>query len=446
MTTLNSKKKTINDNQTLSTQTIDKILKILDEEIIPAEGCTEPIAIAYVAAIAASYLDGDAEKINIYVSGNIIKNVKSVVVPNSGGMTGIKIAAGMGFVAGDSKMELMVISSVKPDDMKKVNKFMEKCEINVIHEKTDVNLYIRIEAFSKIGKSLVEVKHVHTNITRIEKNSDKIIARPCSDTDFNSPLTDRKILSVKVIYDFARLVDLEKVKPLLKKIIKFNSAIADEGLKETYGVNIGSQIQKNIDAGIYGDDSRNRCASYAAAGSDARMSGCPLPVMTTCGSGNLGMTASLPVIKYCELKKFTEEETLRALLFSHLASVHIKTNVGRLSAHCGTVCAAAALAGALAFVNKADLNAVGAAIVNTLGNISGVICDGAKASCAMKIATGIYTAFDAATLGVCSRSLNSGDGIVGKDVEETIINIGKLSRVGMERTEEIILDIMTSNK
>jgi L-cysteine desulfidase len=426
----------------ISPETIQKVLKILDEEIIPAEGCTEPIAIAYAASLAAFHLNQEPHNLKIFVSGNILKNVKSVVVPNSGGLTGIKIAAAMGFVAGDHKKELMVISSVTPEDLKKVHAFMDKCTIEVLHEKTDINLYIRIEAFSKDNTSIVEMKHIHTNITKIIKNNNYLINRPCSDADFNSPLTDRKILSIKLIYNLAKSIDLDLIRPLFERVIKFNTAIALEGLKETYGVNIGSRIQKNIDAGIYGDDSRNRCASFAAAGSDARMSGCPLPVMTTCGSGNLGMTASLPVIKYCELKNFTHEETIRALFFSHLASVHIKTNVGRLSAHCGAVCAAAALGGALAFVNNGDLHAVGGAIVNTLGNISGLICDGAKASCAMKIATGIYAAFDSATLGVYHTTLHEGDGIIGKDVEQTITNIGHISRLGMEQTERVILDIM----
>jgi len=286
------------------------------------------------------------------------------------------------------------------------------------------------------------MKHVHTNVTRIEKNGATVLARPCNDSDFNSPLTDRRILSVKLIYHLARTIDLSLVSERLLKVVEFNSRIAEEGLRETWGVNVGSRIMKNIEMGIYGDDARNRCAAFAAAGSDARMSGCPLPVMTTCGSGNVGMATSLPVIMYCRLKDFTQEEMLRALLFSHLASIHIKTNVGRLSAHCGAVCAAAALGGALAFVNGADLDSVGSAIVNTLGNISGLICDGAKASCALKIATGIYAAFDAATLGVFKRALHCGDGIVGRDVEDTIRNIGELSRAGMRQTDEVILDLM----
>jgi L-cysteine desulfidase len=424
-------------------RTVDNIIKILNEEIVPAEGCTEPIAIAYVAAKARDLLGKTPSSVKIYASGNIIKNVKSVVVPNSGGMVGIKVAATMGIIAGKVSKGLMVISGVNEADMEEARKFLDDCPIEVIHEKTGIKLYIRIELKYKNENVLVEVKHLHTNITRINKNGEELVNRPCNDADFNSPLTDRKILSIELIYNLAKSINLDLIKPLFKKIIKLNSNIAEEGLKESYGVNIGSCILKNIDQGIYGDDRRNRCASYAAAGSDARMSGCPLPVMTTSGSGNQGMTASLPVIKYCQMRGFSEEQTIRALFFSHLSTIHIKTNVGRLSAYCGAMCAAAGASGALAFLIGGNFQTVASAIINTLGNISGVICDGAKASCAMKIATGIYTAFDAATLACYHKVLRGGDGIVGTDVEETIKNIGELAQTGMQTTDEVILEIMT---
>jgi L-cysteine desulfidase len=427
----------------IDNQTIEKVLNILDEEIIPAKGCTEPIAIALVAAITTKKLGKKPDGLNIYVSGNMIKNVKSVVVPNSGGMVGIKVAAAMGAIAGDSKKELMVISDITKDEMVKVREFIDNCPINVIHEKTDIKLYIRIEATAGEESVSVEVKHIHTNITKIEKNGKVVLNQVCNDADFNSPLSDRQILSIELIYNLAKTIDLSLIKPMFTKIVELNSKIALEGLKETYGINVGSCIAKNIEDNIYGDDRRNRCASYTAAGSDARMSGCPLPVMTTSGSGNQGMTASLPVIKYCEMRNYSEEKLIRTLFFSHLTTIHIKTNVGRLSAHCGAVCAAAAVSGAIVFMQDGDYDAVADAIINTLGNISGLICDGAKASCAMKIATGIYAAFDSATLGFHHNVLHYGDGIIGKDVEETIKNIGILSQAGMQRTDEIILEIMT---
>ena len=423
--------------------TIDKVLNILGEEIVPAEGCTEPIAIAYVGAKAKALLGKLPEKVKIYASGNIIKNVKSVVVPNSGGMVGVNVAAAMGIVAGQVQKGLMVISKVTEDDMVKVREFLDKCPIELTHEKTDIKLYVRMELFAGDENVIVEIKHLHTNITRVEKNGEELVSRPCSDADFNSPLKDREILSIELIYNLAKTIDLDLIKPLFEKIIKLNTTIAEEGLKEVYGVNIGSCILKNIEDGLYGDDRRNRCASYAAAGSDARMSGCPLPVMTTSGSGNQGMTASLPIIKFCELKGFSHEELIRALFLSHLSTIHIKTNVGRLSAYCGAMCASAGASGALTFLIGGDFHAVASAIINTLGNISGVICDGAKASCAMKIATGIYTAFDSATLAHYHKVLHGGEGIVGEDVEETIKNIGELAQAGMQETDEVILGIMT---
>lgn len=426
--------------------TTEKVLEILKEEVRPAEGCTEPIAIAYAAAKAREVLGCEPQSMKVYVSGNIIKNVKSVVVPNSGGRIGIEVVAAMGALIGKPELELMVIHDVTKEDMEKVVYFMKHHPIEVIHEQTPEKLYIRIELAAGTETASVEVKLLHTNITRIEKNGNVVSRKICNETSFNTPLTDRKILSVALIYNLAKTIDIELIKPLLEKVIKLNSNIAEEGLKETYGVNLGSCIMKTIGQGFYGYDRKNVCASYAAAGSDARMSGCAMPVMITSGSGNQGMTASLPLIKYCKEKKIDHEKLLRGLFFSHLTTVHIKTNVGELSAYCGAVCAAAAVSGAIAFLDGEDLDTVSNAISNTLGTISGMICDGAKASCAMKIATGIYAAFDGAMLAQNQKALHSGDGIVGKNVEDTIKNIGELASSGMQKTDDVILDIMTHRK
>ena len=321
------------------TTTIDKVLRILHEEIVPAQGCTEPIAIALVAAKAREVLGELPELVKIFVSGNIIKNVKSVVVPNSGGMVGIQTAAAMGIVAGDCKKDLMVISEVTGQDMEEVRKYLEKASFEIIHEDTPVKLYVRIEAFSGDKSALVEIQYFHTNLTKVVKNGEVLLDHGFSPENFNTTQEDRSILSVRLIYDLAKNIDLDLIRPLFQQVIELNCAIADEGLQNTYGVNIGSSILKNIEQGVYGDDPRNRSASYAAAGSDARMSGCPLPVMTTSGSGNQGMTASLPVIKFCQLRDYSEEQLIRALFLSHLCTVHIKTQVGRLSAYCGAMCA-----------------------------------------------------------------------------------------------------------
>ena len=421
---------------------INKVLNILKEEIVPAQGCTEPIAIAYVAAKAKQVLGNLPSLINIYVSGNMIKNVKSVTIPNSNGMIGIESAVALGVSAGDCDKELMVISELQDEDIQKAQKYLDTHTINVIHENTDVKLYIRIEAFYEDDSSIVEIKHFHTNIIRIEKNGQVLIDQVCNDFDFKTTSEDRSILTIKAIYDLAKTIDTKKVEPIFNQVIQLNSNIANAGLSEKFGVNIGSLIQKNMNEGLYGKDVRNKCVSFAAAGSDARMSGCSLPVMTTSGSGNQGMTASLPIIKYAQEKNLSKEQMIRGLVFSHLSTIHLKTNVGRLSAFCGVMCAASAVSGAISFLEDADYDTVANSITNSLGNISGVICDGAKASCATKIATGIYAAFDSSMLALNNKYLQGGDGIISSNVEETIKNIGILSQSGMKKTDEVILGIM----
>ncbi|MCK5780560.1 MAG: serine dehydratase subunit alpha family protein [Psychrilyobacter sp.] len=423
---------------------VKKVINILNEEIVAAEGCTEPIALAYVAAKAVELLGEKPEKIDVYVSGNMIKNVKSVKVPNSGGMVGIEVSTAMGAIAGDASKELLVISNVTKEQLKEVQKFILEKRINVIHEKTDVKLYAKIKVISGENNVIVEIKHLHTNITMIEKNGEVIINRACNDTTFSTTAEERDILTIEGIYNFAKTVEISKIESIFKKVIEYNSKIAVEGLSQNYGVNVGAMIKENVEKGIYGDDQKNRSASFASAGSDARMAGCPLPVMTTSGSGNQGMTASLPLIQYCSDNDLTYEETIRGLAFSHLATIHIKTNVGRLSAYCGAICASAGVSGALAFVMGEELRVVAGAITNTLGNVSGMICDGAKASCAMKIATGIYAAFDSVYLAKMHKCFQDGEGIVGVDVEKTIQNIGILAQTGMSGTDETILGIMTN--
>lgn len=422
---------------------IEKVLRILEEEIVPAEGCTEPIAIAYAAAKAKKILGAIPNKVDIFLSGNIIKNVKSVTIPNSNGMIGIEVAVAMGIIAGNSDKELMVISEVSPEQLKQVENYLEKKIIKTHVFPGDIKLYIRLEIESNEDKVVLEIKHTHTNLTKIEKNGEVLLNQVCNDGDFNSSLTDRKILSVKYIYDLTRVIDIDLVKPIFKKVISYNSAIAEEGLTGKYGVNIGKMILNNIEKGVYGNDIRNKAASYASAGSDARMSGCALPVMTTSGSGNQGMTASLPIIKFAAEKDLSEEELIRGLFISHLMTIHVKTNVGRLSAYCGAICASAGVAASLTYLHGGSYEMVCDAITNILGNLSGVICDGAKASCAMKITSGIYSAFDATMLALQRDALKAKDGIVGADIEKTIINVGNLAQAGMKGTDEVILKIMT---
>ncbi len=426
-------------------ETTEKILQILKEEVVPAQGCTEPIALAYVAAKARELLSEKIQKVTLRVSGNMIKNVKSVVVPNSGGMIGIETSVAMGIVAGDSSKDLMVISDITNEDMSKVKEFLSTTKITVIHEDTDTKLYAKIILESEKSSVSVEIKHMHTNITQIEKDGKIILNRPCNDMEFNSSEDNRNLLSIKLIYDLAKTIDMKKIEPLFDKVIKLNSKIAKEGLAGNYGVNIGKIIIDNIDKGIYGDDARNRAASFASAGSDARMSGCALPVMTTSGSGNQGMTSSLALIEYARVLKTDKETLIRSLFFSHLTTIHIKTNVGRLSAYCGVICSSAAVSGALAFLNNESYEVTAHSIINTLGDVSGIICDGAKSSCAMKVSTTIYAAFDSYYLASAGRYLHGGDGIVAHDIEKTLENIAKLSQEGMNITDKVIIDIMSKN-
>lgn len=424
----------------------EQALKILFEEVVPAEGCTEPIALAYAGAKAREILGQQPDKIVIHVSGNIIKNVKSVVIPNSGGMVGIETSVAMGVIAGDCSKELMVISNVSDEQLQHIKAYMNSHSIIVKRDPTDVKLYIKVALFTEEHCVSVEVKHLHTNITQIEKDGEVVLKQACNDADFNSPLSDRDALSVAGIYHLAQNIDIEKIRPFLRDVIRLNSQIAEEGLTGSYGVNIGQLIRKNMETGFYGKDVRNMAASYAAAGSDARMSGCPLPVMTTSGSGNQGMTASLPIIEFARKMNIEEDKLVRALFFSHLTTVHIKTNVGRLSAYCGVICAASAVSGALCMLQDKDLDTISHAIMNTLGDVSGIICDGAKASCAMKISTSTYAAFDGAMLAISGRNLSGGDGIISHCIEQTLLNIRNLSQQGMQTTDEVIIDIMSHNK
>ncbi len=425
---------------------IDKILSILNEEIIPAEGCTEPIAIAYAASKLTSILGNVPEKIDIYLSGNMIKNVKSVKIPNSEGMVGIEASVAMGAILGNCERELMVISHVDTNRLSEVREYVNSGKINVFLNKGDVKLYIRVEGTCGNDTAMVEIQNYHTNITKIMKNGEEIKGCSCDDKCGGDVMTDRSFLSVKLIYELAKTIDLSLIEPIFQKVIDYNTAIAKEGLTNDWGIAIGKTIKEGIEEGVYGNDIRNNMASFASAGSDARMNGCSMPVMTTSGSGNQGMTASLGVIKFCEMKGISHEELIRGLFFSHMTTIHIKSNIGRLSAYCGAICASAGAAGAISFLDGLSLEQITWAIETTLGTLSGVICDGAKSSCATKIASGITCAFDSYYAAKKNRKFLFGEGIVGRDVEATIKNAGILGQDGMKVTDEVILDIMINNK
>lgn len=426
----------------VTNELINEIVKLFHIETPPAEGCTEPIAVALTAAKAAEILGGKPERMEITASGNIIKNVKSVIVPNSGGMVGIDVSAAMGAFAGDSLLELMVISNVTPEQMEIVRQFLAKKTIKITRANNFLKLYIKIVAYAKNDVVSVELMHNHTNFTEIIKNGEVIYKS--TETSLVDEISDpAEILTVRKIYDVSKVVDINLLRDRMDKIIECNTAIANEGLTGKYGVNAGRNIQQSIDKGFYGKDARNHSASVTAAASDARMGGSAMPVMTTSGSGNVGITASLPIITYCRDNNISEEMLYRGLFFSILTSLHIKLSIGRLSAHCGPSGAAAAVAGSLVFINGANYDTICDAITNTLSGVAGAICDGANSSCAIKIANAIYAAYDGAAMALNNSVVTKGDGLVARDVETTIKNIGELAKKGMRETDEVILSIMT---
>ncbi len=414
----------------------EKCLKVLKEELLPAMGCTEPIAISYCAAVARDTLGALPDRIVIEASGNIIKNVKSVIVPNTGNMKGIPAAAAAGVVAGDAEKKLEVISSVTKEQAAAIKEYLEKTEIDVQLSSSPYIFDIFITVYKNDSYAKVRIVNYHTNIVYIEKDGE-ILQSSVINCDMENGLTDRSFLSVELILDFANSVDISDIKDLLDIQIKYNMAIADEGLKNSYGANIGSVLLKHNENSL-----KLRAKAMAAAGSDARMSGCVMPVVINSGSGNQGITASVPVIVYAREMNVNEEKMYRALVLSNLIAIHQKTRIGRLSAYCGAINAGAAAGCGIAYLLDGSLDAISHTLVNALAIVSGVICDGAKASCAGKIAVAV----DAGILGYemyCeNQQFFGGDGIVKKGAENTLVSVGRLGHDGMKETDIEILHIM----
>lgn len=409
-------------------------LDILQEELLPALGCTEPIAVAYAAANARSVLPGAPERLEVAVSNNIVKNVKSVIVPNTGGLKGIQAAAAIGAVAGNEKLALEVISSVTERDRESLRKFLVEKEILVKPaESTDV-FDIRVDAFDGEGNhGVCRIQKTHTNVTLLAKNDVILLRR--DDAQSDRQLANREMLSVEGILDFAQTCELEDIKPVLSRQIRCNSAISNEGLKTPYGANIGKLFTNR-------QDLRSRAIGRAAAGSDARMSGCDLPVIINSGSGNQGMTASLPVLTYAEELQVGEEKTYRALALSNLLTIHLRSGIGTLSAYCGAVSAGSAAGAAVCWLQGGDYDAIAHTLVNSLAIVSGIICDGAKPSCAAKIACAVDAGLFGWEMYQNGQQFFGGDGIVEKGVENTIRNVSRLGRDGMRQTDDEIVKIM----
>ena len=410
-------------------------VQILKEELRPAMGCTEPIAIAYAAAKAAEVLGACPERTVAEVSGNIIKNVKSVVVPHTGGLRGIQAAAAAGAVAGDAGAELEVISNVSEEQIEKMKAYLETADIEVRHVDNGHIFDIIINAYKGDDNARVRIVDFHTNIVSIKRNGTVILEKAI--VEQGGGLTDRECLTIEGIVDFADTVDLNDVKEILERQIQYNMAIAEEGLKGDYGANIGSVLLAS-----HPEDITYRMRAYAAAASDARMNGCELPVVINSGSGNQGITSSVPVIVYSLCNNKKHDEMLRGLVVSNLVTIHLKTGIGRLSAYCGAVSAGCGAGAGIAYLQGGKVEAVSHTVVNAIAIDSGIVCDGAKASCAAKIASAV----DAGLMGVAMYNKGDqffgGDGIVKDGVEKTIRTVGKLARQGMKQTDEEIIRLM----
>ena len=411
-------------------------VQILNEELIPAMGCTEPIALAYAAAKAREVLGCLPDRVCIGASGSIIKNVKSVIVPNTNHLKGIPAAAAAGIVAGNAEKELEVISEVTEEETKEIAEFLEHTEITVEHINNGCVFDIIVEVFHGEDKAKVRIANYHTNIVRIEKNGEILLNVPVAG-ESEEGLTDRSLLDMKSIWDFANTVDIEDIREVIGRQIEYNSAIADEGLKGNYGANIGSVL---LDT--YGNDVRTRAKARAAAGSDARMNGCELPVIINSGSGNQGITASVPVIVYATELGVDEDTMYRAMALSDLTTIHQKTPIGRLSAYCGAVSAGAGSGAGIAYLSGASYDEVVHTVINAVAIISGMVCDGAKASCAAKIAEAVDAGIIGYYMAKRGQNFDDGDGIVTAGIEATIRNVGRLAKEGMKETNDEIISIM----
>lgn len=411
-------------------------IEILKEELVPAMGCTEPIAIAYCGAKARDVLGGMPDSVTLYVSGNIVKNVKSVIVPNTNGLKGIEAAAAAGIVGGKAEKILEVIAEVTEEQKEEMRTFLETCPITVRPAEGDEALDIWMILHKENDSAVVRISGYHTNIVLIEKNGEVLYKAGEVQADENL-LADKSLLTIKDIVEFANILNVEDVKEIFDRQISYNMAIAEEGLKNSWGANVGSVLLK------YNQDLRTKAKAYAAAGSDARMSGCELPVIINSGSGNQGMTASLPVIVYAEGLGKTREELYRALAVSNLVTIHQKSGIGRLSAYCGAISAGCGAGCGIAYLCGADYRTIAHTLVNALAIVSGIVCDGAKASCAGKIAAAVDAGIFGYEMFLEGQQFVGGDGLVSKGVENTLANIGRLGSVGMKETDKEIIRIMT---
>ena len=414
-------------------------VEILKRELVCAMGCTEPIAIAYCAAVARKALGMLPSEIDVAASGNIIKNVKSVIVPNTGGLRGIEAAAAIGALAGDAEAGLQVVSHVMPDEIAALPGYLEQTAFSVSAAESEFLLDIEVTVRANGHFATVRAVQEHTNIVLVETDAGVLFSKdPDEDTGKDEGAPDYTLLNVADICEFADTCELDDVKPVLERQLACNCAIAEEGLRGNYGAGIGKVL-----LAAYGDDVRTRARAYAAAASDARMNGCDLPVVINSGSGNQGITASLPVYIYAKELGANEEKLYRALLVSNLVTLHEKTGIGRLSAYCGAVSAGAGAGAGITYLHGGGCREISHTIVNALAVTSGIVCDGAKSSCAAKIAMAVEAGILGFEMYSCGKQFYGGDGLVAKGVENSIANFSRLGRVGMRETDKEIIRMMT---
>ena len=413
-------------------------IEILKEELVPATGCTEPIAVAYAAALARETLGILPERVELIVSANIIKNVKSVVVPGTGGLRGLEAAAAAGIAAGEASRELEVIASIDDSGRAAIRDYINNAQIEVTGSDSGFVFEIKATVHAAGHSAMCRIAGFHTNVIRIEKDGTILKDVPYEESGENHAV-DRTLLSIEGIVDFAENVDIADISPILERQIHYNMAIAEAGLTGNYGARIGQVLLR-----AFGDGVHNRAKAWAAAGSDARMNGCSMPVIINSGSGNQGITASVPVIIYARDMGVSHEELLRALAVSNLTTIHLKTGIGRLSAYCGAISAGCGAGAGIAFLHGGRVDQIAHTVVNAVAINSGVICDGAKSSCAAKIASAVEAGLIGMQMYMNDSQFYGGDGIITKGVENTINNVGRLARKGMAGTDKEIIDIMIS--
>lgn len=420
----------------MKTKAQEKLLDILQAELIPALGCTEPIAIALAAASAREVLGAFPDRIEIYASSNIIKNVKSVVVPSTGGQKGIEAAATLGVIVGKATGGLEIFSNVLEEQRKKLNDLLRTQFCKTYHLKSGCNLHIIAKAYQGDNCGEAEIRNSHDKVVRTAKNGVRQsgLAEGAEEVPIDS-------FTLSELYDFATTVKWNEIDAVISRQIACNLAICEEGLSRSYGKNVGKTILLD-----FHNDVNNRARAYAAAGSDARMNGCALPVIINSGSGNQGITASVPICIFAKETDVDREKTVRAVCLSNLVAIYLKRGIGKLSAYCGAVSASCGVAAGLTYLKGGSFSQIAKAITNTVAGVSGIVCDGAKSSCAVKIASSVDAAIMAHYMALADRAFDGGDGIIACDIENMIENVMRLGKQGMRETDAEIIDIMLHNQ